>query len=185
MAALLITGAMVWDGVSDTTSPHQVLVIDGRIRAVGESVEAPREAQVVDLSGHTLTPGFMDCHTHVTLTPDLRTLHRSSAQNALNSIPVLRTFLTNGFTTVRDLCGADIDPTTIFLRDAVAAGIVEEPRMLVAPHIISARGGTAISARWSPISISRAHGGSSLPPPTDVMRSAPGCANRSEPARIG
>ena len=49
--------------------------------------------------------------------------------------------LMNGFTSVRDLCGADPRYTTVDLRDAVAAGIIEGPRMLVAPHIVSACGG--------------------------------------------
>jgi imidazolonepropionase-like amidohydrolase len=54
---------------------------------------------------------------------------------------VLRTLLMNGFTTVRDLACGDLDYPTIDLRNAVADGIVDGPRMLVAPHMISARGG--------------------------------------------
>jgi imidazolonepropionase-like amidohydrolase len=59
----------------------------------------------------------------------------------LKALPVLRALLMNGFTTVRDLGCGDVDYPTIDLRNAVAAGIVEGPRMLVAPHLISARGG--------------------------------------------
>jgi hypothetical protein len=40
--------------------------------------------------------------------------------------------LMNGFTTVRDLWCANPRYTTVDLRDAVAAGIIEGPRMLVA-----------------------------------------------------
>jgi imidazolonepropionase-like amidohydrolase len=49
--------------------------------------------------------------------------------------------LKNGFTTVRDLASFAADPITIYLRDAIEKGIVVGPRMVVAPHIISARGG--------------------------------------------
>jgi len=42
---------------------------------------------------------------------------------------------------VRDLGCADPDYPTIDLRNAVESGILEGPRMLVAPHMISARGG--------------------------------------------
>jgi tryptophan 2-monooxygenase len=59
----------------------------------------------------------------------------------LKALPVLRALLMNGFTTVRDLGCGDPDYPTIDLRNAVAAGIVEGPRMVVAPHLISARGG--------------------------------------------
>jgi imidazolonepropionase-like amidohydrolase len=71
MAATLITGANVWDGISDQTVPRHVLVVDGRIERLADAIERPPNAHVVDLSGHTLTPAFMDCHTHVTLTPQV------------------------------------------------------------------------------------------------------------------
>jgi imidazolonepropionase-like amidohydrolase len=71
MAATLIMGAIVWDGICDEAVPHQVLVVDGPIQRLADAIEAPPDAQLVDLFGHTLTPGFMDCHTHVTLTPQV------------------------------------------------------------------------------------------------------------------
>lgn len=142
MATTLITGADVWDGVSERAVPRHILVADGRIARLGAAIEAPPDARVVDLSGHTLTPGFVDCHTHVTLTPALgAAMADSSVAKALKALPVLRALLMNGFTTVRDLACADLDHPTLDLRDAVAAGIVDGPRMVVAPHMISARGG--------------------------------------------
>jgi imidazolonepropionase-like amidohydrolase len=143
MPATLITGATVWDGVSAQSAPHQVLVVDGRIQRVAEAIEAPPDTAVVNLPGHTLTPGFIDCHTHVTLAPPVGLLMAldSSITKTLKSLPVLRALLMNGFTTVRDLGCGDIDYPTIDLRDAVAAGLVVGPRMVVAPHMISARGG--------------------------------------------
>jgi imidazolonepropionase-like amidohydrolase len=143
MSATLITGATVWDGISAQATPHQVLVVDGRIQRIADAIEAPPDARVVDLTGHTLTPGFIDCHTHVTLAPPVGLLMAldSSTTKTLKSLPVLRALLMNGFTTVRDLGCGDIDYPTIDLRNAIAAGLVVGPRMLVAPHMISARGG--------------------------------------------
>jgi tryptophan 2-monooxygenase len=143
MVATLITGANVWDGLSDTTATHQVLVVGDRIQRVADAIDAPAEARVVDLSGHTLAPGFIDCHTHVTLAPPVGLMQAldSSTAKTLKALPVLRALLNNGFTTVRDLGCSDVDYPTVDLRNAVAAGLVVGPRMVVAPHIISARGG--------------------------------------------
>src|SRR5262249_10957262 len=143
MSATLIKGANVWDGVSKSPAPRQVLVVDNRIQRLGNALEPPAGARVVDLSGHTLTPGFMDCHTPVTISPPLTPALAadSSVAKTLKSLAVLRTLLMNGFTTVRDLACGDLDYPTIDLRNAVASGIVDGPRMLVAPHMISARGG--------------------------------------------
>ncbi|WP_227979407.1 metal-dependent hydrolase family protein [Nocardia spumae] len=139
----VLSGATLWDGLTDApVGRRDVLVDNGRITRVAEHLAAPPDAEIIDLTGHTLTPGFMDCHTHVTVTPSLvPAIVRSAAATALASIPVLRTMLLNGFTTVRDLMTADPGYNTLDLRDAIAAGLIDGPRMLVAPHLISARGG--------------------------------------------
>lgn len=52
-----ISGAPLEKGV--------LLVKDGKIAAVGESVPIPQDAHVVDVSGKCILPGLIDEHTHV------------------------------------------------------------------------------------------------------------------------
>ena len=42
-----------------------VLVVDGKISAVGPKVEAPAGCEVIEALGRVLMPGFVDCHTHI------------------------------------------------------------------------------------------------------------------------
>jgi len=42
-----------------------VLVVDGKISAVGPRLEAPAGAEVIEALGRVLMPGFVDCHTHI------------------------------------------------------------------------------------------------------------------------
>jgi imidazolonepropionase-like amidohydrolase len=58
-----IRGARIFDGV-EVLERGEVLVRGGVIAAVGEKVEIPAGARVVEAHGHTLVPGFIDAHTH-------------------------------------------------------------------------------------------------------------------------
>ncbi|EUA35070.1 hypothetical protein I552_5859 [Mycobacterium xenopi 3993] len=51
MATILITGANVWDGRSDAPTPRQVLVADGRIQRIADTIEPPAQTQVINLPG--------------------------------------------------------------------------------------------------------------------------------------
>ncbi len=66
--ALLLAGGTVIDGMGGPAYEGDVLVWDGRIVAIGEpgSLAAPRESEVMDLTGLVLAPGFIDIHNHST-----------------------------------------------------------------------------------------------------------------------
>src|SRR2546425_185926 len=60
---LILRGATVVDGTGAPRRVTDVDVVDGRITAVGAVGDATG-AEVVDLTGLVLAPGFVDCHTH-------------------------------------------------------------------------------------------------------------------------
>ena len=57
-----ITGGIVEDGM--------MLVEGGKIRAMGKDLPVPPGAEVLDVAGKSITPGFMDCHAHVGMAPE-------------------------------------------------------------------------------------------------------------------
>jgi predicted amidohydrolase YtcJ len=80
--AILLQNARIWTHDPDLPEATSLLIVDGRIAAVGSPqalIEAPPGAMRVDLRGRRVVPGFNDAHTHffdgafVVLAPDLLT----------------------------------------------------------------------------------------------------------------
>jgi imidazolonepropionase-like amidohydrolase len=142
-ATVLVCGA-VFDGLADELGgPAEILVRDGRIAAMGKTVDRPDDAEVIDLSERTVSPGFIDTHVHLTMdASDLpRQTLQSSAQKALAGLAIAREYLSYGFTTLRDLGTMDPEFPTVDLRNALNNGVLLGPRLVVAAHIISSSAG--------------------------------------------
>jgi len=135
---LTVVADRCWDGTSDhPAGPTAVTVADGVIVSVTSAAEIPPEADVVWLGARTLLPGLIDCHVHLV---DEAHDSRLTAYQTLSALPAMKAMLEAGFTTARDLGGAH-DPINVALRQAVENGLVEGPRLIVAPNIISVPGG--------------------------------------------
>lgn len=133
-----IRAGALFDGTGETVVRNVIIVVRGdSIIAVGPNAAVPAGAEVIDLSGWTVMPGFIDMHTHITGTPeDLMSPPGSYLYSEYPEYAVLkgvvnaRTTLLAGFTTIRDL-GAP-GTTALALRDAIANGLVPGPRMITA-----------------------------------------------------
>ncbi|TKS54984.1 amidohydrolase [Luteimonas yindakuii] len=68
-APVLIRGATVLTGTGERLDGADVLLVDGRIEAVGPGLEAPQGATVVDGTGKWVTPGLVDVHSHLGVYP--------------------------------------------------------------------------------------------------------------------
>ncbi len=137
----------MFDGKSDRLlSPGVVVVVAGQIQAVGSGAAVPDGAQVIDLGDATLLPGFMDAHTHLSEQSsdnwnqdEIDSLRKTVAERALDATEYARKTLMAGFTTVRDVGSSDY--VDVGLRNAIRAGKIPGPRMLVAVYAIGATGG--------------------------------------------
>jgi imidazolonepropionase-like amidohydrolase len=142
------------DPDSGTVLSDEIILIHGnKIQAVGTGLAIPAGAQVIDLSGKTVLPGLIDCHTHVADGQGdgepFNVLRKTASQVALESVPNARKTLESGFTTVRDV-GTYRALNDIALRDAIARGDVMGPRMYVAGAYITITGGAGAMTGQAP-----------------------------------
>lgn len=63
--ATLIRGGTVMTAAGQVIPNGQVLLVDGKISAVGATVNAPADVDVVDATGKWVTPGIIDTHSHL------------------------------------------------------------------------------------------------------------------------
>jgi imidazolonepropionase-like amidohydrolase len=128
-SVLVLHGGRYLDVRAGVLRPNGAIVVrDGRIIAVNSPKAGwrpPAGARVVELDGRTVLPGLIDAHVHLTLAGD----PDSNARATLRA----------GFTTVLDLGCAE--GAGVRLRDAIAHGKVQGPRVLAAGSWIGATGG--------------------------------------------
>ena len=142
----VIRAGTLIDGTGAAPVRNAVIVIQGdRITAVGSNVQVPAGATVIDLSGATVLPGFIDAHVHLAshVIGDGDWQHAGltemPSQLALLGAAHAQQTLEAGFTTVRVVGTGDFGD--VALRNAINAGWIPGPRIVAAGISFGIRGG--------------------------------------------
>jgi imidazolonepropionase-like amidohydrolase len=133
-------------------APAAVRIEGDRIVAVAASLPLPSGARLIELPEATLLPGFIDLHTHLTGRSDVHwedaLTKTTPPEEALWGAHWAEVTLLAGFTSVRDM-GTNWPYVDVALRNAIEAGAVRGPRMLVAGAYVSSTGGAGDAAQFS------------------------------------
>jgi imidazolonepropionase-like amidohydrolase len=146
---VVLRAAHLFDSVSGKLVDHGVVVVSGtRIQAVGSDAKIPEGAKIIDLGDATLLPGLIDAHVHLSMESSPNWYHdwydgimRFPAEQALYGAHYAKATLEAGITTVRDVGSSDY--ISLGLRNAIKAGVIPGPRMLVSNYAIGSTGGHA------------------------------------------
>jgi imidazolonepropionase-like amidohydrolase len=138
MTSILIKNARIVDGASEVADEPVDIAIEG-----GQFVEVDRQVNfdadaTFDMRNGIVMPGLIDCHVHVVATTANlgANAELSNTWVALKSSHIMRDMLMRGFTTVRDLGGADIS-----LVRAQSEGLIVGPKLVICGKALSQTGG--------------------------------------------
>src|SRR6266851_4746760 len=124
-----VRAGRLFDPKSGTNLANQVVLIRGdKITDVGPaaSVKIPSGARVIDLSGATVLPGLIDGHVHLT---DAVGTKEEATRSATESLKA-------GFTTLVAQGSHGGKYTDVELRDDIAAGKTQGPRIITAGPVL-------------------------------------------------
>jgi len=149
---IVLKAARMFDGKSNALVQNAVVIIEGdKIVDAGSNLPIPNDTPVIDLGDATVSPGFMDAHTHLTADFSgnyserrLQELDMNVSEQAIIATAHARATVDAGFTTVRDLGSRSVSSrefVDVALRNSINKGVIFGPRMLVATKGIGATGG--------------------------------------------
>jgi imidazolonepropionase-like amidohydrolase len=139
------------DGVSSQVRHNVLILIKGnRIESVTAGGNPPSGATIINLPADvTVLPGLIDTHTHIFLQGedpaeggyDIQLLKHPSSYRAARAAVAARRALEQGFTTLRDVETEGAGYGDVGIKEAINAGFIPGPRLLVVTRAISVTGG--------------------------------------------
>lgn len=150
-ARTLVKAGRLIDGRATSPQAGVGILIDGdRITAVGPIARVESQAagaRVIDLSGMTVLPGFIDTHTHLLLqgdptaaSYDEQLLKQSTPYRAILGARNARLALEHGFTTIRDVETEGAMYADVDVKLAVARGEVPGARVFASTRAMAPTG---------------------------------------------
>ncbi|MGC2230963.1 MAG: hypothetical protein WBA09_05630, partial [Candidatus Acidiferrum sp.] len=121
-------GKLIYDASKPPMASADVVIMDGKVTAVGKDLAVPAGAEQIDLSSYTVMPGFVDAHIHIWSGP--------FGQNVSYPLSALRGGKAMSYALSSGVVGARVLGTEGFIDVALKTAI--EEGTIPGPHLVPA-----------------------------------------------
>lgn len=137
----LIKCGKLFNGIQEALLENMEILVQGeKIKAVGKDLQHPQDAEIIDLSDCTVTPGMIDAHTHLTFyewsNRKYETVFNSPVYKSMAVLYNAERALRRGFTTLRHMGGnSDDGYGALDAKRSINEGYFAGSRLCVLPYV--------------------------------------------------
>ena len=140
---IALVGGTLIDGTgADPVKNTTILITNKKITNIGaiDEIMIPESAEILDVSGKFVLPGFIDLHIHTTYPrSEMQGFTDSQCLSTLRSLQLMNLYLRSGVTCVRD-AGSAVEPMQALVQ-ADALGYTNTIRIIPCGHLITVTAG--------------------------------------------